>query len=87
MRDLMLALFGPDPVTVVVVDRIEGPFAVVEAPNGEMVDIPLSELPPDVDEGDLVVCRLDREEPIARRRRRLTLSTRAHGPIASRNAP
>lgn len=36
-----------------VVDRIEGDFAVVEN-EGIMLDIPLSQLPCDVKEGDIV---------------------------------
>jgi hypothetical protein len=86
MRNLMWALFGPEPVTVAVVDRIEPPFAVIESPTGQMVDVPLSELPPDVDEGDLVLYRLERAAPRARARRR-TPSTRALGPISTRSNP
>lgn len=34
------------------VDRIEGDFAVLEGEGGSMSDVPLSELPEGVDEGD-----------------------------------
>ncbi|MBR3969966.1 MAG: DUF3006 domain-containing protein [Ruminococcus sp.] len=37
-----------------VVDRIEGDFAVVEH-RGEMIEIPLSELPENVREGDVLI--------------------------------
>lgn len=37
------------------VDRIEGEFALCEDPEGEMRELPLSLLPPDVREGVLLL--------------------------------
>jgi len=38
----------------VIVDRLEGPFAVVELPDGSMQNIPTAILPQGVKEGDVV---------------------------------
>lgn len=42
-----------------VVDRFENGFAVVEAEDGTMHDIPRSLLPADVSEGDVVLIGMD----------------------------
>ncbi len=44
---LLSLLSGP-----LVVDRIDGDFAVVEAPDGALLDLPLAWFPPDLGEGD-----------------------------------
>jgi hypothetical protein len=44
---LLSLLNGP-----LVVDRIEGELAVVEAPDGALLDLPLAWFPPDLEEGD-----------------------------------
>ena len=49
MRWLACALF---PGKLVAVDRLEGPFAVVELRLGVLVDVPLAMLPPGTGEGD-----------------------------------
>jgi hypothetical protein len=45
-----------------VVDRVEGAYAVVEWQVGELVDLPLSALPPDVGEGDRLAVRFGLQE-------------------------
>ena len=61
----MTALLSVLLLVPVTVDRIEPPMAVVEWPWGELHDVPLEELPPDLAEGaqlrlvypvDLLVC-------------------------------
>ena len=39
-----------------VVDRFEGDFCVCEDPQGNFVDIPKSQVSPDVCEGDVLSC-------------------------------
>lgn len=36
------------------IDRFEGDWAVVELENGEIVDMPMGVLPPDVEEGSII---------------------------------
>ena len=43
-----------DPQRKLIVDRIEGGYAVVELPNGRTVDLPLIALPKGVEEGDTI---------------------------------
>ena len=45
----------------VVIDRIEGNFAVAELPDGSMKNLPL-EFVPDCKEGDIVYITIDKEE-------------------------
>lgn len=45
-----------------VVDRVEGAYAVVEWQVGELVDLPLSALPPELSEGDLLAVRFGLQE-------------------------
>jgi hypothetical protein len=56
MRPLLLALLAA-PVTLVV-DRIEGAYAVVEVPDGRLLDVPYDLLPPGTREGDRVRMRV-----------------------------
>lgn len=42
---------------VVLIDRIEGNYAIVEAPDGSLHDVPLALLPSDVREGDALSVR------------------------------
>ncbi len=51
---------------IVIIDRFEGEFAVVETENGEMVNIP-EILVPDAREGDAVRIEIDREETVRRK--------------------
>lgn len=45
-----------------VVDRVEGAYAVVEWQAEDLVDVPLSALPPDVGEGDRLYIRFGLQE-------------------------
>jgi hypothetical protein len=36
------------------VDRIEGEYAVIECPNGKMIDVKTEELPTGIKEGDCI---------------------------------
>jgi hypothetical protein len=39
----------------VTIDRIEGEYAVIELPNRDTIDIPLSYLPKNAKEGDIFI--------------------------------
>lgn len=59
---------------LLIVDRIEGEYAVCEEPLGNRQDIPLSQLPEGLREGDCLweeegSYRLDREESARRRQK------------------
>ena len=61
-----------------IVDRIEGQFAVCESDNGAMTDLLLTELPPGVQEGDVLILsregyEIDSAETLRRRRRNTSL--------------
>ncbi len=49
--NILLFAFG----AVVVVDRIEGPYAVLEWRDASVTEVPLSELPGGLSEGDHLV--------------------------------
>ena len=53
---------------MLVIDRFEGDFAVVETDKG-MLNIPRSELPPSAKEGDTLRFVIDAGETAARKRR------------------
>ncbi|MEZ0536520.1 DUF3006 domain-containing protein [Caldicellulosiruptoraceae bacterium PP1] len=46
----------------VVVDRIEGDFAVVELPDRTIVNMPIILLPKEVKEGDVIIIEIDKKE-------------------------
>lgn len=46
----------------VVVDKIEGDFAIVELPDRKMVNIPIILLPKEVKEGDILIIEIDKKE-------------------------
>jgi hypothetical protein len=52
------SLFVLALTSVVIIDRIEGAYAVVEAPDGSFHDVPLVMLPSDVHEGDALSLRI-----------------------------
>ncbi len=56
----------PEPTPYVIVDRIEGQYAVVEA-GDEFADLPLVVMPTDVAEGDLL--QIVHVAPAVQRRR------------------
>lgn len=43
--------------TIVTVDRIEGPYAVLEWDDARITEVPVTALPPSVVEGDRIVLR------------------------------
>lgn len=43
----------------IIVDRFEGDFAVVELPNGRMIDCPKALLPDNVEEGSILKIIVD----------------------------
>lgn len=51
----------------VVVDRIEGEYAVVEIEKGKMCNLPL-ELVPDVKEGDIVTITINKDKTEERKK-------------------
>ena len=42
-----------------IIDRFEGDFAVIELPNGQMIDCPKAILPDDAKEGSIVNIAVD----------------------------
>ncbi len=52
---MTLALFVVG--TIVTVDRIEGPYAVLEWDDAHITEVPVAALPPNVEEGDRIVLR------------------------------
>ncbi len=52
----------------VIIDRFEGDFAVVELPDGEIVDLPCA-LFADAKEGDIISITVDADETAKRRER------------------
>ena len=53
---------------MLIIDRIEGDFAVVETSNG-LINIPRADLPTNAKEGDVLVLGLDKNETEARKKR------------------
>jgi hypothetical protein len=53
---------------VLIIDRFEGDFAVVETANG-FVNIPRADVPTVAKEGDVLVLSLDKDETEARKER------------------
>ncbi len=45
-----------------VIDRIEGDFAIIEAASGKLFKMPKALLPKDAKEGDVLVIEVDKEE-------------------------
>ncbi|MGI5857260.1 MAG: DUF3006 domain-containing protein [Candidatus Merdivicinus sp.] len=63
---------------MLIIDRIEGQFAVCETDGGETTDLLLIELPPGVREGDVLILgregyEIDAAETLKRRRRNTSL--------------
>ncbi len=56
-------------ITMIIIDRIEGEFAVVELPDGRMVDMPKELLPVGANEGDVIEIRINRDERARRQKR------------------
>ena len=52
----------------VIIDRLEGDYAVVEIDKGKFVNLP-KELVPDAKEGDVVIIRVDHEGTNKRKER------------------
>ncbi|MBC8514721.1 DUF3006 domain-containing protein [bacterium] len=65
--------------TYVVVDTVEGAWAVLELPQGDRIDWPLSSLPPSTKEGSVLRLNLtlDLEEEARRRAEALRLAEEA----------
>ena len=53
---------------MLIIDRFEGDFAVVETANG-FVNIPRADIPAAAKEGDVLVLNLDKNETEARKKR------------------
>ena len=53
----------------VIIDRFEGDYAVVELPDGTMVDMPISLIPEGAREGDVLVISIDIDETAKRKER------------------
>ena len=45
----------------IIIDRIEGDFAIVELPNGQMIDCPRVMLPDNAKEGSILNITVDEE--------------------------
>ena len=45
----------------IIIDRIEGDFAIVELPNGQMIDCPRAMLPDNAKEGSILNITVDEE--------------------------
>ena len=53
---------------MLIIDRFEGEFAVIEADSG-MINIPRSEIPPSAKEGDVLRFIIDSDETTSRKER------------------
>ncbi|SDY51311.1 DUF3006 domain-containing protein [Tindallia californiensis] len=53
----------------VIIDRLEGEYAVVELDNGDFANVPRNVLPNLVDEGDVITIEIDEEATDQRRKR------------------
>lgn len=53
----------------VTIDRFEGEYAVVEAENKQMINMPKGLIPSGAQEGDVISIEIDEEETAARRER------------------
>lgn len=51
------------------IDRFEENFAVVELENRSFVNIPITALPSDAKEGDIISVRIDEEETAGRKKK------------------
>lgn len=56
--------------TLVIVDRIEGPLAVLEWSEEQLTEVPVTALPDGVQEGDRLVLLVRRDQDFARGRRK-----------------
>ena len=54
--------------TVLIIDRFEGDFAVVETSNG-MINIPMADIPDNAKEGDVLTIRLDETAAAGRKQK------------------
>lgn len=52
----------------VTIDRFQGDFAVVELPNGKMIDIPKALVPREAKEGDVLSIEIDKDETKRRKK-------------------
>ena len=55
----------------IIIDRFEGELAVVELPNGNMINCPKAILPGDAKEGDIISIVVD-EKPTEEKKKSLT---------------
>lgn len=55
----------------IIIDRFEGELAVVELPNGNMINCPKAMLPEDVKEGDIISIVVD-EKATTEKKKSLT---------------
>jgi len=53
----------------VIIDRFEENFAVVELPDMSIVNMPISLIPSEAKEGDVLVISIDADETVKRRKR------------------
>ena len=53
---------------MLIIDRFEGDFAVIETSDG-MVSIPISDIPPNSKEGDILLLTVDSDTSKQRKRR------------------
>lgn len=54
----------------IIIDRFEGPYAIVEIDNGDFMNMPKALLPNMANEGDVISIEID-EEATERRRERI----------------
>ncbi|HEY8344678.1 MAG TPA: DUF3006 domain-containing protein [Bacillota bacterium] len=53
---------------MMIIDRFEGEFAVIELKKGKFLQIPREILPPEAKEGDVLALQIDREQTAQRRK-------------------
>ncbi|HHU51468.1 MAG TPA: DUF3006 domain-containing protein [Firmicutes bacterium] len=54
---------------MMIIDRFEGKFAIIELEKGKFLQIPREILPPEAREGDVITLKIDRKQTAQRRRK------------------
>ena len=57
-----------ESLAMLIIDRFEGEYAVIETDSG-MINVPRSEIPPSVKEGDVLRIIIDTDETASRKER------------------
>lgn len=53
---------------MMIIDRFEGEFAIIELAKGKFLQIPRAILPPEAKEGDVITVQIDGKQTAQRRR-------------------